>query len=190
MARGHQEESYFAAGCQQYRKPPGLPLAREPACLLPFPLPTLLCCPLCNTHLTLLNTMSMSVLVTAFPSITPHSLHILEKFFPVMSLPLAAVLPYTANLRKASSTAAILLLWRKEVVREGADDHLQPLATHSCPTHLVCSKARGTTHRYLCTAATATARVRTQCLGSRQDRGRDSLGSETRQRRAGGAARG
>ena len=118
-----------------------------PSCHLAV-LPTM---PPCNTHLTLLNTMSTSVLVTAFPSITPHSLHILEKFFPVMSLPLADVSPYIANLRKVFSTSDILLLWRKEVSREGAEDHLQLLDTHSCPTHLVSSRARGTTHRYLST---------------------------------------
>lgn len=80
----------------------------------------LLTAPLCLTYLTLLNTMSMSVLVTAFPSITPHSLHILEKFFPVMLLPLAAVSPYTANLRKDSSSPDMLLLWREGAGRECA----------------------------------------------------------------------
>lgn len=62
-----------------------------------------------SAHLTLLKTMSTSVLVTALPSITPHSFNILEKFLPVMSLPVAAVSPYTANLRKAFSSSDIPL---------------------------------------------------------------------------------
>lgn len=172
MARGDQQESYFtiqesprAAPCMRACLPLAIPFSQSAVMSI---------LPPCNTHLTLLNTMSTSVLVTAFPSITPHSLHILEKFFPVMSLPLAAVLPYTANLWKASSTAAILLLWRKEVVREGADGHLQLLVTHSCPTHLVSSKSRGTTHRYLSTTAMETAQAVTH---SAWDPGRFGAGT-------------
>lgn len=149
--------------------------------------------PRCHTHLTLLNTMSTSVLVTAFPSITPHSLHILEKFFPVISLPLAAVSPYTANLWKASSTPDILLLWRKGRrrgrSREGAEDHLQLPDWHSHPTCTWCSAVKMAPPGASLCHGTAMATQRASAQNG-WDPGRDSLGPKGRQRRGGGGALG
>lgn len=57
------------------------------------------------TYLILLKTMSTSVTVTFFPSITWQSLHSFDQFLPCISFPVALVSPCTANRRKASSRA-------------------------------------------------------------------------------------
>lgn len=58
-----------------------------------------------GTYLILLKTMSTSVTVTFFPSITWQSLHSFDQFFPCISFPVALVSPCMANFLKASSRA-------------------------------------------------------------------------------------
>lgn len=58
-----------------------------------------------GTYLILLKTMSTSVTVTFFPSMTWQSLHSFDQFLPCISRPVALVSPCTAKRRKASSRA-------------------------------------------------------------------------------------
>lgn len=62
-----------------------------------------------GTYFTFENRMSTSVEVTVLPSITWHSLQILDQFFPFISLPVALVSPCIAKLLNDSCRACIFV---------------------------------------------------------------------------------